>query len=183
MRPDELRTVGVVVGVHGLQGTLRVAPLSDFPERFAALHRVYLVRDEIAVGTYDVKRVKWLNDVVLITLRDVTKREEAENLRGAEICVPESERWVLPQDVYYSADLIGFSVVGDDGVKVGSLTGVLEGAQDTLIIETPNGELLVPFVHAWVGEVNTERRTIEVLNWRRLSAAEELPPSSDDDDH
>ena len=88
-----------MAGVHGLQGTLRVAPLSDFPERFAALRTVYLLRNETVVGAYEVKRAKWMNDIVLITLREVTKREEAEELRGAEICVPESETWALLKDV------------------------------------------------------------------------------------
>jgi 16S rRNA processing protein RimM len=182
MRPDDLRTVGVVVGVHGLQGTLRVAPLSDFPERFAVLHTVYLMRGETVLGAREVKRVKWMKDVLLITLREVTKREEAEELRGVEICVPESEAWQLPENVFYTHELIGFAVVGDDDAVIGTLTGVVEGAQDTLIVETPAGELLVPFVHEWVGEVNAERRTIEVLNWRRLAESEELPPSPDADD-
>ena len=172
-----------MAGVHGLQGTLRVAPLSDFPERFAALHTTYLMRDETVLGAYEVKRAKWMNDVVLITLREVTKREEAEALRGAEICVLESEAWTLPPNVFYSDDLIGCKIIGDDGTTVGTLTGVLQGAQDTLVIETRAGELLVPFVRAWVGDVDPKKRVIEVLNWQRLRDTEKIPPTPESHDH
>ena len=79
--------------------------------------------------------------------------------------------------------MIGYTIVGDEGTTVGTLAGVLEGAQDTLIVATPAGELLVPFVRAWVGEVNTETRTIEIFNWRRLTDNEEIPPAPESDDH
>ena len=182
--PEDLRTIGIVAGVHGLQGTLRIASLSDFPERFAALRDVYLKREELVLGVYQVKRVKWLKEHVLLTLREITTRDAAELLRGAELCVPESETWPLPENVFYVSELIGYRVIGDDGTAIGELTSVLEGAQDTLIVTTPGGtEMLVPFVHEWVGEVNAEQRTIQVLNWRRLTESEEIPSSPEDNDH
>ncbi len=181
-RPDELRTIGVIVGEHGLQGTLRVTPLSDFPERYADLQHVFLMREDVVLGEYRVKRVKWMKNQLLLTLREITKREAAELLRGVELCVRETEKWALPDDVFYVSELIGFSAVSENRV-IGTLTSVLEGAQDTLVITTPSGELLIPFVHEWVGTVDTAARTIEVLNWRRLTNAEELPPTPEPDDH
>ena len=183
LSPEDLHTIGLITGVHGLQGTLRVAPLSDFPERFAALRRVYLMRDGLVLGEYEVKRIKWMQAQLLVTLREVTKRENAELLRGAEFCVPEAETWPLPENVYYITELIGFGIVAEDGTAIGKLTDVVEGAQDTLVVTTPQGELLVPFVQEWVGEVNPERRTIQVLNWRRLTDSEEIPESPETDDH
>ena len=183
LSPEDLRTIGLITGVHGLQGTLRVAPLSDFPERFAALRRVYLMRDGLVLGEYEVKRIKWMQAQLLVTLREVTKRENAELLRGAEFCVPEAETWPLPENVYYITELIGFGIVAEDGTAIGKLTDVVEGAQDTLVVTTPQGELLVPFVQEGVGEVNPERRTIQVLNWRRLTDSEEIPESPETDDH
>lgn len=183
IRPDDLRTVGIVAGVHGLQGTLRVLPLSDFPERFSALRTIYLMRSGTVFAAHEVKRVKWMKDVVLMTLHNVTKREEAEELRGVEICVPENETWPLPENVYYTDDLIGYHAVADNAAVIGTLTGVIEGAQDMLVVSTARGELLVPFVHEWVGDVNAEKRTIEVLNWRKLTDAEEIAPSPESDDH
>ncbi len=180
LSPEDLRTIGVITGVHGLQGTLRVAPLSDFPERFAALRTVYLMRDGLVLGEHQVKRVKWMQAQLLLTLREVTKRENADLLRGVEVCVPESETWPLPENVYYTTELIGYTVVAEDGMTIGTLTDVVEGAQDTLVVTMPNGELLVPFVHEWVGEVNTEQRTIQILNWRRLTESEEIPESPED---
>ena len=46
MSPEDVRAIGVIVGAHGLQGTFKLASLSDFPERFEALRTVYLLRGE-----------------------------------------------------------------------------------------------------------------------------------------
>jgi 16S rRNA processing protein RimM len=182
MNPDNLRTVGVIAGAHGLQGTFKLEPLSDFPERFEALRTVYLLRGETVLSQCRVKNVRWANAVVLVTLREIRTREEAEDLRGVELCVPESEAWKLPTDVYYTSDLLGFAGIAEDGTVLGILKDVQPGAQDILQFDKDGEELLVPFVSEWVGQVDPVKRTIEILNWRRLTEGEILDPSPENPD-
>jgi len=183
MNPEDLRTVGVIVGAHGLQGTFKLQPLSDFPERFEALRTVYLLRGESVLAQCEVKNLRWANAVLLVTLKEIRTREQAEDLLGAELCVAEAETWKLPRDVFYTSDILGYTGVGDDGTLLGILKEVLPGAQDILQFEKEGEELLVPFVSEWVGRVDTLKRTIEILNWRRLSDSEiiEESPETDDD--
>jgi 16S rRNA processing protein RimM len=182
MNPEDLRTVGVIVGAHGLQGTFKLEPLSDFPERFQALRMVYLLRGETVLGRYQVKNLRWANALLLVTLKEIRTREEADELRGVELCVPDAESWELPEDVYYTSDLLGFTGIAEDGTVLGTLTEVHEGAQDILQFMKGEEELLVPFVREWVGQVDMEKRTIEILNWRRLNDSETIEPSPDNDD-
>jgi 16S rRNA processing protein RimM len=182
--PDDLRVVGVVAGVHGLQGTVKLEPLSDFPERFEALKTVYVVRNNEILGTYAVKRVRWAAAHVLLTLKGLTTREDAEAIRGAEVCVHERETWPLPENVYYVSDLAGFTAIEQSGKRVGTLKDILMGANDILVIELDGGgELLVPFVGEWVGRVDTIARTVEVIQWRDLTDAESVESAPEDDDH
>jgi len=182
MDSEDLRTVGVIVGAHGLQGTFKLEPLSDFPERFQALRTVYLMRGETVLARCRVKNIRWANALLLVTLKEVRTREEADELRGAELCVPDSESWELPEDVYYTTDLLGFAGVAEDGTPLGILKEIHSGAQDILEFRRDEEEFLVPFVHEWVGRVDIENRTIEILNWRRLKESETIDPSPDDDD-
>jgi 16S rRNA processing protein RimM len=179
----EYRAVGHVVGVHGLQGTLKVTPLSDFAERFDALATVFFLRGDEVLAQHVVKKVRWGSHHLLISFRDLTTREAAEALRDTDLCVPEEESWALPEGVYYSSDLIGFRGIGEGAVDLGSLVMIREGAQ--AILEFANGqtELLVPFVREWVGKVDLQARTIEILNWRELSGGEEISPEPGDHDH
>jgi 16S rRNA processing protein RimM len=183
VRLDDLRIVGVVVGAHGLQGALKLIPLSDFPERFQALTTVYLTRADEILAQAQVKRVRYAGLHVHLTLRDVTTREAAEALRGAEVCVPDSETWTLPENTFYVSDLLGFEVIGDDGAKIGVVRNILTGPQGILQIAQGLQEYLVPFVDDWVGKIDAERRTIEILNWRRLLSTVTVKGSSESDDH
>jgi 16S rRNA processing protein RimM len=179
---SNLRTIGVVVGAHGLKGTLSVAPLSDFPERFAALKSVYLARDEVVLLKGTAKRVYWVSGQVNITLHEVTSRSAAEVFKGAELCVVEADAWPLPADTYFAADLIGFRGVDERGSVIGTLVDASKGAQDVLEFECPGREaLLVPFVQQWVGRVDVQAKTIELLNWRLLAEPEAVESSPQDD--
>jgi 16S rRNA processing protein RimM len=182
MNPDDLRTVGVIVGAHGLQGTFKLEPLSDFPERFEALRTVYLLRGETVLAQCQVKNLRWANALVLLTLREIRTRDQADELLGVEVCVANAETWKLPKDVYYTSDILGFSGIAEDGTALGILTNVIPGAQDILQFEKDSAELLVPFVGEWVGRIDTEKRTIEVLNWRRLAEGETIEPSAEEPD-
>jgi 16S rRNA processing protein RimM len=183
VRPDDLRAVGVVVGAHGLQGALKLHPLSDFPERFQALKTVYLTRGNEIVMQAQVKRVRHAAAQVHVTLREVTTREAAEALTGVEVCVPDSETWTLPENVYYVSDLLGFEAIGDDGTRIGVVRDVLTGPQGILEIAQGTQEYLVPFVDEWVGKIDAESRTIEILNWRRLLSPETVKGPSDPHGH
>ncbi len=177
--PDHYRAVAVVVGEHGLQGTIRVLPLSDFAERFDALATVYFRRDNLMIGRDEVRQAKWAGKYLLVYLKKCRTREDAESLRGVELCVTEADSWVLPRDTYYTSDLIGFRALGD-GRVIGELVAVHPGAQDILEFTGEHGEFMVPFVSHWVGMVDTTTRTFEILNWRSLLEPEEVSPCEPD---
>lgn len=183
MNAEDLCAVGVIAGVHGLQGSFKVNPLSDFPERFFKLRTVYLLRGHTVLGEYVVKRVRWASRFVLIGFAEITKREIAEEFIGAELCVALKDRWVLPQDVYYSSDLIGCRGRGEDGTDLGILTTVIPSSQDILEFESEGESLLVPFVSEWVGKIDLELRTVEILNWRRLKEPDIVEGEPELDDH
>jgi ribosomal 30S subunit maturation factor RimM len=97
--------------------------------------------------------------------------------------VPDSETWTLPENTYYVSDLLGFEAVGDDGTKIGVLRKILNGPQGILEIAQGAQEYLVPFVDEWVGKIDTESRTIEILNWRRLLSPDSLTGAFEPDGH
>jgi 16S rRNA processing protein RimM len=169
MTNQDLRIIGVVAAPHGLHGTVKVMPLSDFPERFLCLKSCYLRRKGDSVIEAIVTSAKLANRHIFITFEIARTRDEADALRGCEICVAEKDSWPLPDDTYYISDLIGFKAISEDYRELGRLTDIIRGAQDILQIEGQEGELLVPFVNEWVGPVNLIEKSILILNWRLLA--------------
>ncbi|MBL0060294.1 MAG: 16S rRNA processing protein RimM [bacterium] len=175
--------IGIVVGSHGLQGTLKVDPRTDFPERFEVLRTCYLCCGDEDAQIVKIKRCKFAPRGILLTLDGTKTREEADKLRGATIEVPMSDRWALPDDFYYISDLIGCQAVDEAGKMMGEIEQVLRGSQDVLLIKATQGEILVPFVNEWVGKTDVIARVVVIKRAAELITAEEIPPALGESDH
>lgn len=88
-------------------------------------------------------------------------RAAAETVRGAQVTV--AERRELDSGEYWPEDLIGLSVISDDGSEVGVVSEVLFGpAQDRLLIDTSHGRFEVPFVDALIPVVDLQHGFVQV---------------------
>lgn len=166
-RPDRV-AVGKVVGCHGLRGELKVEPLTDDPDRFGELDRVYLGDgDEAqALASYRVHKGR-----VLLCLEGVDGREAAEKLRGQVLTIPRGERRALPEDRWYVDDLVGLEARDGQGEVVGEVIRFDEqvGAGTLELRLATGGKLLVPFADAWVPEVDIEGGFVVLApGWRQL---------------
>lgn len=144
--------VGVVLGAHGNEGTLRVRPETDNPARFVRGARVW-----VAGAPHTVHDAAPAPPVLLVRLRGVRSRAEAAALVGSDITVPPASLAALPQDTYYHYQLIGMAVRDGVGTSLGTLTEVLEtGANDVYVVSTPEQEWMIPAIGAVVTDVDVE---------------------------
>ncbi|MCL6640240.1 MAG: 16S rRNA processing protein RimM, partial [Candidatus Rokubacteria bacterium] len=84
--------IGEILRPHGLRGEVRVAPLTDRPERFAALSRCILW--EPAGDAREPRRVfgaRPQGEAVVLALEGCGSAEEAAALAGRLVTVPEAE--------------------------------------------------------------------------------------------
>lgn len=158
--------VGRIVGVYGQQGWVRAELLTDFPERFAQLERLYVSRDPEADFPLPLRleRAEYAGNGLVLAFRGITDAAGAEGLVGSYLLVPESERFPLPPDRYYIDDLIGLTVVEADGTTVGHVTEVINNpGNDLLRIRTSCGaDLWLPMVKAFVHQIDLAGKVITV---------------------
>ncbi len=103
---------------------------------------------------------------LLAHLEGVDDRDAAEAVMGMEIAVPREDRPEAEDGEYYWDDLIGLDVVNGEDVALGRVTGLLEtGAHDVMVVKGER-ERLIPFVDAYIREVNLAARRI-VVEWGR----------------
>ena len=130
--PKGYLAVGQIVGVHGLRGELKVESYSDNPERFAAGATLFL-GEELEPITVESMRPHKTN--LLVKCAGIAGREEAEAVRGLWFFVPEAEAAALDEGEYWIHDIIGLTVVGDDGRVLGKIVDVLAtGANDVYVV-------------------------------------------------
>jgi 16S rRNA processing protein RimM len=113
--------------------------------------------------TVTVNELRWYNQSPVIFLKDVDDRNAAESLIKAILLV-DTDVSALPvePDAWYDHQLVGLKVLRD-GKQVGEVIRVDHlPAQDLLAVETASGEVLVPFVKAFVPEVDIKAGTLTV---------------------
>lgn len=154
--------IACIVRPHGVQGNVKLQPLTDDPNRFRGLKEAYLEAD----GKRTLVKLTGIGvspDAVTLHIEGVETREQAELLRGAYLCVDKAHAVKLPPDTYFVADLIGCTVTDTAGETYGRITDVLEtGANDVYVVE---GErpMMLPALKKVLHEVDVEQKRI-VLN-------------------
>jgi 16S rRNA processing protein RimM len=152
--------IGRIVAPHGVRGELRVAVLTEFPERFLDMKRV-LVEGK---GEMTVTGVRTHQDIILMTLAEVKDRDAASALRGRLLQVTRAELMPLPEGQFYVFDLVGVKVFDEAGQELGVLEEVLQpGANDVYLIRRTDGsELLLPALRSVVLTVDMLGRRMVV---------------------
>lgn len=145
--PGDLLEVGRLVSAQGLQGELRLNPLSDFPERFTVPGQRWLQG-----RTGPAKAVTLLSgrqlpgrELYVLRLEGVNDRSSAEALVGHALLVPASDRPPLAEGEFHLLDLVGLEVrlLADGGV-IGRVTDLLHAGNDLLEVELAPDPFMAP---------------------------------------
>jgi 16S rRNA processing protein RimM len=148
---------------QGRKGEVFADILTDFPEKFADRHRLWLVADPESPRTKantapcEVElRAHWLHKGgVVLHFSGVDSISAAELLAGKIVAIPLAERAPLAEDEVYIADLIGCTLVDVGGgapVVVGEIEEVdrAAGPVALLVVRGAKGEVLIPFAKSYL---------------------------------
>ena len=145
--------VGLVLGPHGTDGSLRVKSLSDVPQRFEAGRELFLRGRPYRV----VRSVLRPPEQVILKLDEVRTRVAARLLAGEEVTVAAASAPVLPEGEYYHFQLLGLRVVTEEGTELGHIREVIvTGSNDVYAVAGSAGEVLLPAVGSVVLGVDLE---------------------------
>jgi 16S rRNA processing protein RimM len=152
---DEYLLIGEVVAPFGVRGQVKVKSYTDHVDHLRRhIRAVYLGPKH---ESYPLKGVlEHKPGLLVMSLGGVTRREEAEALRGSEVAILEREAAPLEDGEYFIHQLYGLTVVTEDGVEIGSVRDVLEtGASEVLVVARsgqPDG--LIPMIHDVVQQLD-----------------------------
>lgn len=164
----ERTIIGKVVGVHGVNGTMLILPLTDYPERFFAMKELVLDKPGKPRRTLKVKKIAPYEGkgTLFLQAEGVTDRDQAEAVKGSVITVADEERVELSQDEYWIDDIVGMSVTEE---ATGKLLGTVEeiiftGSNDVYLVRTGDGKLLpIPATGDAVRGVDVKNGTMTVV--------------------
>lgn len=147
--------VGRVGRPHGIRGQVSVEVRTDDPQRRLG-PGARLLTDPPEHGPLTVLAGQVHAGRLLLQFAGVGDRTAAEALRDTLLLaeVDPDERPADPEE-FYDHQLVGLAVIGPDGHPLGTVTDVLHlPGQDVLEVSRSGRPVLVPFVGAFVPEVD-----------------------------
>jgi 16S rRNA processing protein RimM len=162
---------------QGRKGEVFADILTDFPEKFADRHRLWLIADP---GSPRAKTNPAPREVELIHhwphkggivlhFAQTSSISDAETLAGLIVAIPQEQRAPLADDEVYIADLIGCTLVdiaGSTPVEVGQIEDVdrTAGPVALLVVNHPGSEdeILVPFAKSYLRHIDLAAKRVEM---------------------
>jgi 16S rRNA processing protein RimM len=149
--------IGRVSGSHGIKGELRVFPLTDDVERFFDL--TYVICEGVRLEVEDVRLHK---GNALLTIKGIEERNDSDRYKGKYLEVLREDAVELEEGEYFIEDLKGLEAIDLDGTRRGILKEIVQtGAVDVLEFDFEGKLMMMPFLNAYVVEVNIEEGFIK----------------------
>ncbi len=153
--------VGQVATAYGIQGAVKVVPLTDFGDRFEPGSRLILDGDE--------RVVEWSHTAgggLVVKFRGIDDRSMAELFRGRYLEVDDAKARPPADGRFYHHQLIGLDVRTASGAPLGAIHEVLERpANDVWVSRLDAVEFLIPATRDAVLAVDLDGRSVTVADW------------------
>lgn len=156
MSEQQFVRVGKVKDAHGIKGELFIVLFAGEAAWLGDLKEIRLVNETGEdVKSFPVKSVRLHKNGLIAKSGDIRTRNEAEALIGRLFEIPGEMLVSKPGETVFLREVHGFKVFTRQKGEVGTVTGFSSnGAQDLLVITTNWGEFEVPFVEAYVEEID-----------------------------
>lgn len=156
LQSEDKIIVGKLGKVRGLDGALKIIPLTDFEDRFDNL-------EEIFVGgvLMRVEKVFHIGGEIFIKFVGVDNRELAKTLTNKFLTVDRKNVAPLDDGEFYTFDIIGCEVFDADK-KIGVVANVLKTGSNDVFQVVGESEILIPALKSVVAEIDIANKKIFV---------------------
>ena len=145
--------VARIGAAHGVRGAVRLWTFTEDP---LAVKDYGPLMTKDGTRQFEVTHAREAKDHLVVTLKGVASRDDAERLNGLELYVPRDRLPETDDNEYYHTDLIGLAAVTTTEQPLGKVIAIHNfGAGDIIEIAPPQGAtMLLPFTNAVVPTVD-----------------------------
>ncbi len=151
---------GKIINTHGCRGALKIEPWCNCAEDFIDLEHLY-IKKQNAYERYDVTKASIFKQFVILELKEIDDMDKAIALKNT-VLYANRDDFNLEDGEYFIIDIIGLDVIDYANGKVyGKVSDIINrGASDIYVVETPNGERMIPAVDEFIVEIDIEKGVI-----------------------
>ena len=147
---------GRIVNTHGVTGEVKIEVWLDSPEYFRTFKRLFLNGEEKKILSARPHK-----QFVIARLEGVDDLNSAMALKGKTVEVLRADAH-LKDGEFFVQDILGFTVVDEEGGKVGTLVDAEETPASMLYVVRGESEHLIPAVREFILSIDAEKEEIRV---------------------
>lgn len=149
---------GRIVNTHGVRGEVRIEVWLDSPAYLKTFPRIFVNGEEKRILSAFIHK-----QFLVALLEGVSDVNAAMTLKGKVVTIARADAQ-LPNGGYFLQDLIGAEVHSENGMRVGTLTEILEkpASEIYVVTDTEGNEHLIPAVPAFVLSANADAGIVTV---------------------
>lgn len=156
MEKKQFIEAGRIVNTHGIAGEVKIEVWLDSPRFFKTFKRLYIDGREIGVISERVHK-----EFIIAKLEGVESVNDAMRFKGKTVNINRNDA-ALPHGGFFLSDIIGASVVDENGRELGKLTEIMETPASNVYVVTGEREHLIPAVPEFILSTDAENGVITV---------------------
>lgn len=162
----EYLKVGKVKDAHGLKGELYIYLFAKEATWNKKLKSFNLTREsptgQVETRTFSIRSTRPHKEGLLIVTGEIKDRTEAEGLKGYAFEIPKNILVSQKGDTPYLIEILGFEVYDNE-----NLIGLIQSfssntEQDLLVVESASRFYEIPFVEAYIDEIDYAGKKIKM---------------------
>ena len=156
MEKKQYIEAGRIVNTHGVAGEVKIEVWLDSPQFLKSFKRCFIDSREVKLLSGRVHK-----GFLIAKLEGVEDVNAAMALKGRDVFIRRSDAR-LPKGAFFLQDIIGASVVDEQGREIGKLTDVMETPASNVYVVKGETEHLIPAVPEFILSTDAENGIITV---------------------
>ena len=154
----ELIKIAKIISAHGLNGEVKIFPYTDDLSKFKEYKKIYLDGEEL-----EILSQKIASKFIVLKLKGFDYIDDVKRLIDKDVFIDKADMPSLDEGDYYIHDLMDMEVYSEADEFIGTVKDVMTtSANHVLVVDHDGKEALIPFVKAFIKEVNLIKRRIKV---------------------
>ena len=156
MEKKQYIEAGRIVNTHGVAGEVKIEVWLDSPQFLKSFKRCFIDRREVKLLSARVHK-----GFLIVKLEGVEDVNAAMALKGRTLFIDRSDAR-LPKGAFFLQDIIGASVVDEQGNEIGKLADVMETPASNVYVVKGEREHLIPAVPEFILSTDADNGIITV---------------------
>ena len=150
--------IAKIVSAHGLNGEVKIFPYTDDLSNFKEYKQIYIDGEELEIISQKIA-----SKFIVLKLKGFDYIDDVKRLLNKDVFIDKVQMPSLDEGEYYIHELIAMEVYSEADELIGTVKDVMEtSANHVLVVDHDGKEALIPFVKAFIKELDLKRRKIKV---------------------